>query len=73
MLEDEAAVAGGQSSPGPKRGPAQQDKVAQLLLEDGPHEGATTSWPYYPSFAAESCGIAAAQRSPALQRLGWHK
>ena len=37
MLEDTAAVAGGQSSPGTKRGPAQQDKVAQLLLEDGPH------------------------------------
>ena len=58
-----------EASPPRARGLAQQDKVAQLLLEDGLHEGAATSWLHYPSFAAESYGIAAAQRSPAAPQV----
>ena len=46
-------------------------KCYSCCLEDWLHEQATISWLHYARFAAESFGIAAAQRSPDTQRLGW--
>ena len=46
-------------------------KCYSCCLEDWLYERATISWLHYTRFAAESFGIAAAQRSPNSQMLGW--
>ena len=43
---------------------SQQELNVTVTYLDGPHEGAISSWLHSPRFAAESFGIAAAQRSP---------